>query len=85
MKYKPGIVMGGKYLTHDCGLSRSIGYFLEPLIVLGLFGKRPLSINLKGNAFVYSSCVFQFDFGCFMHLRVQIYVFFTFEISPFFS
>ncbi|KMT11218.1 hypothetical protein BVRB_5g110520 [Beta vulgaris subsp. vulgaris] len=48
LKYKPGIVMGGKYLTHDCGLSRSIGYFLEPLIVLGLFGKRPLSINLKG-------------------------------------
>lgn len=48
LKYKPGIVMGGKYLVHDCGLSRSIGYFLEPLIVLGLFGKKPLSIRLKG-------------------------------------
>lgn len=48
LKYKPGIVMGGKYLVHDCGLSRSIGYFLEPLIVLGLFGKKPLSITLKG-------------------------------------
>jgi len=48
LKYKPGTVMGGKYLVHDCGLSRSIGYFLEPLIVLGLFGKKPLSIRLKG-------------------------------------
>ncbi|CAH1446362.1 unnamed protein product [Lactuca virosa] len=48
LKYKPGIVMGGGYLEHDCGLSRSIGYFLEPLIVLGLFGKKPLSIKLKG-------------------------------------
>ncbi|KAD6796691.1 hypothetical protein E3N88_07587 [Mikania micrantha] len=47
LKYKPGIVMGGRYLEHDCGLSRSIGYFLEPLIVLGLFGKKPLSIKLK--------------------------------------
>ncbi|KVI07436.1 RNA 3'-terminal phosphate cyclase, partial [Cynara cardunculus var. scolymus] len=48
LKYKPGIVMGGKHLEHDCGLSRSIGYFLEPLIVLGLFGKKSLSIRLKG-------------------------------------
>ncbi|XP_052195090.1 probable RNA 3'-terminal phosphate cyclase-like protein [Diospyros lotus] len=47
-KYKPGIVMGGKNHVHDCGVSRSIGYFLEPLIVLGLFGKKPLSIRLKG-------------------------------------
>ncbi|KAL6960710.1 hypothetical protein U1Q18_038473 [Sarracenia purpurea var. burkii] len=47
LKYKPGIVMGGKHI-HDCGVSRSTGYFLEPLIVLGLFGKTPLSIKLKG-------------------------------------
>ncbi|KAK9107759.1 hypothetical protein Syun_023770 [Stephania yunnanensis] len=48
VKYKPGVIMGGRNLVHDCGLSRSIGYFLEPLIVLGLFGKKPLSITLKG-------------------------------------
>ncbi|GAB4843279.1 hypothetical protein Ancab_013245 [Ancistrocladus abbreviatus] len=28
--------------------SRFVGYFLEPLLVLGLFGKKPLSIRLKG-------------------------------------
>lgn len=49
LKYKPGIIMGGKHLTHDCGVSRSIGYFLEPLLLLGLFGKKPLTIRLKGD------------------------------------
>ncbi|KAJ7948066.1 RNA 3'-terminal phosphate cyclase-like protein [Quillaja saponaria] len=48
LKYKPGIVMGGRHLVHDCGVSRSIGYFLEPLLVLGLFAKKPLTIRLKG-------------------------------------
>lgn len=48
LKYKPGIVMGGKNLVHDCGVSRAIGYFLEPLIVLSLFGKKPTLIRLKG-------------------------------------
>ncbi|CAN0916793.1 Probable RNA 3'-terminal phosphate cyclase-like protein [Linum grandiflorum] len=47
-KYKPGVVMGGKRVIHDCGDCRSIGYFLEPVIVLGLFGKKPLEIRLKG-------------------------------------
>ncbi|ESQ42168.1 hypothetical protein EUTSA_v10013826mg [Eutrema salsugineum] len=48
VKYKPGIIMGGKNLVHNCALTRSIGYYLEPLLVLGLFGKKPLSIRLKG-------------------------------------
>ncbi|PHU24953.1 putative RNA 3'-terminal phosphate cyclase-like protein [Capsicum chinense] len=49
--YKPGIIMGGRHLVHDCGVSRSIGYFLEPLIVLGLFGKKSLTIRLKGTLY----------------------------------
>ncbi|KAI9194499.1 hypothetical protein LWI28_006558 [Acer negundo] len=47
LRYKPGTVMGGKNIVHDCGVSRSIGYFLEPLILVALFGKKPLSIRLK--------------------------------------
>ncbi|KAJ6947779.1 RNA 3'-terminal phosphate cyclase-like protein [Populus alba x Populus x berolinensis] len=47
-QYKPGILMGGRHLVHDCGESRAIGYFLEPLLVLGLFSKKPLSTRLKG-------------------------------------
>ncbi|GAB2233860.1 hypothetical protein Droror1_Dr00003091 [Drosera rotundifolia] len=48
LKYKPGILIGGKGLVHDCGVSRAIGWFLEPLLVLGLFGKKGLTIRLKG-------------------------------------
>ncbi|KAF7057277.1 hypothetical protein CFC21_064581 [Triticum aestivum] len=46
--YKPGVVLGGKDLEHDCGVHRGIGYFIEPLILLGLFARSPLSIRLKG-------------------------------------
>ncbi|XP_020526188.1 probable RNA 3'-terminal phosphate cyclase-like protein [Amborella trichopoda] len=35
LRYKPGILVGGRNLVHECGLRRSIEYFLEPLIVLG--------------------------------------------------
>ncbi|XP_061356892.1 probable RNA 3'-terminal phosphate cyclase-like protein [Gastrolobium bilobum] len=49
VKYKPGTIVGGRqHSSHDCGLTRSIGYFLEPLIILGLFAKQPLTISLKG-------------------------------------
>uniref|UniRef100_A0A2N9EJS6 RNA 3'-terminal phosphate cyclase domain-containing protein n=1 Tax=Fagus sylvatica TaxID=28930 RepID=A0A2N9EJS6_FAGSY len=46
--YMPGTVVGKSNLEHDCGVSRSIGYFLEPLIVLGLIAKNSLCIRLKG-------------------------------------
>ncbi|TYJ18226.1 hypothetical protein E1A91_A09G108500v1 [Gossypium mustelinum] len=48
LKYKPGIIVGGSHLVHDCGFSRAIGYFLEPLILLGLFARKTLVIILKG-------------------------------------
>ncbi|KAE9409578.1 18S rRNA biogenesis protein [Gymnopus androsaceus JB14] len=44
---KPGIIAGGP-LVHDCPLSRSIGYFLEPIIMLAPFAKRPLQLTLRG-------------------------------------
>ncbi|KEH21103.1 RNA 3-terminal phosphate cyclase-like protein, putative [Medicago truncatula] len=49
LKYKPGTIMGGR-VNHpfQCDVSRSIGYYLEPLIVLCLFAKEPLNIRLKG-------------------------------------
>ena len=71
-QYKPGILMGGRHLVHDCGESRAIGYFLEPLLVLGLFSKKPLSIRLKGivaffvgfaKLFGLSACAYSL-FGC---------------------
>ncbi|KAH7889427.1 18S rRNA biogenesis protein, partial [Phlebopus sp. FC_14] len=44
---KPGIISGGP-VTHDCPLSRSIGYFLEPLVMLAPFSKKPFQLTLRG-------------------------------------
>ncbi|KAJ3857044.1 RNA 3'-terminal phosphate cyclase/enolpyruvate transferase [Lentinula lateritia] len=44
---KPGIIAGGS-LVHDCSLSRSVGYFLEPIIMLAPFAKRPVQLTLRG-------------------------------------
>lgn len=48
LRYKPGYLTGGAHLEHDCCASRGIGYYLEPLLFLGLFGKKPLQITLRG-------------------------------------
>ncbi|KND04309.1 18S rRNA biogenesis protein RCL1 [Spizellomyces punctatus DAOM BR117] len=45
--YRPGVIIGGK-VHHDCPPSRAIGYFLEPMIALGPFGKYPLQLTLTG-------------------------------------
>ncbi|KAI6028649.1 RNA 3'-terminal phosphate cyclase domain-containing protein [Pisolithus orientalis] len=44
---KPGVITGGS-VTHDCPLSRAIGYFLEPLVMLGPFSKKPFHLTLRG-------------------------------------
>lgn len=44
---KPGIIAGGA-VVHDCPVSRSIGYFLEPVIMLAPFAKKPLQLTLRG-------------------------------------
>ncbi|KAI0797679.1 18S rRNA biogenesis protein [Abortiporus biennis] len=44
---KPGIIVGGS-ITHECPVSRSIGYFLEPIIMLAPFSKKPLNLTLRG-------------------------------------
>ena len=45
--YGPGILEGGT-LEHSCNLQRSIGYFLEPLLMLAPFAKRQMCITLHG-------------------------------------
>lgn len=44
---KPGILVGGE-ITHDCGLSRSIGWFIEGIIPIAPFCKYPLHITFTG-------------------------------------
>uniref|UniRef100_A0A7R9U6Q7 RNA 3'-terminal-phosphate cyclase (ATP) n=1 Tax=Pinguiococcus pyrenoidosus TaxID=172671 RepID=A0A7R9U6Q7_9STRA len=46
LRYVPGLVTGGK-VTHSCE-GRAAGYFLEGIIPLALFAKRPLLLSLSG-------------------------------------
>lgn len=48
LRYKPGIITGGSGIVHECGTARGIGYYLEPLLLLGLYGKKPLTVALRG-------------------------------------
>ncbi|KAI7850795.1 18S rRNA biogenesis protein [Circinella umbellata] len=45
--YKPGSIQGGR-LEHDCGTERSISYYLEPIIALAPFSKKPFALTLRG-------------------------------------
>jgi RNA 3'-terminal phosphate cyclase-like protein len=45
--YKPGIIVGGS-IDHQCPNSRSIGYFLESIIALAPFGKKPTQLTMSG-------------------------------------
>ena len=36
--FKPGVITGGR-IEHDCGTERSIGYFLQPLMLIAPFAK----------------------------------------------
>ena len=47
LQFKPGILYGGD-IEHDCGLHRSIAYYLELLLMLSPFCKHPIEAKLKG-------------------------------------
>lgn len=52
--YKPGNIIGGR-IEHDCGTERSITYFLEGLVALAPFAKKPFyECVLKG---ITNDCV----------------------------
>jgi RNA 3'-terminal phosphate cyclase-like protein len=43
LRLKPGIITGGN-IQHDCGISRSMGWFIEGILPLLVFGKTPLTV-----------------------------------------
>lgn len=47
LQFRPGMLIGGK-LNHDCGLDRSITYYLEVLMCFAPFCKEKLEISLTG-------------------------------------
>eukprot|EP00297_Palpitomonas_bilix_P013189 CAMPEP_0113888708 /NCGR_PEP_ID=MMETSP0780_2-20120614/13033_1 /TAXON_ID=652834 /ORGANISM="Palpitomonas bilix" /LENGTH=366 /DNA_ID=CAMNT_0000877609 /DNA_START=201 /DNA_END=1297 /DNA_ORIENTATION=- /assembly_acc=CAM_ASM_000599 len=48
IKFKPGVITGGSGLSHECGTTRSIGYFIEGLLLFLPFGKAPTQITFRG-------------------------------------
>lgn len=50
IKYYPGIITNneGVEFEYECGEERCITYFIEPLIILALFGKSRLNVKLRG-------------------------------------
>jgi RNA 3'-terminal phosphate cyclase-like protein len=47
LRYAPGFLVGGA-VEHDCGTARSVGWYLEGVLPLAPFGKRPLALTLRG-------------------------------------
>jgi len=49
--FKPGFIdcNEGIIVEHECNNSRSITYYLEVLVPLGIFGKTELNLKLSGN------------------------------------
>lgn len=45
--YQPGLLYGG-VIHHDCSTERGIGYYLDVLVALGPFCKKPLDVTLTG-------------------------------------
>ncbi|KAB0790286.1 hypothetical protein PPYR_15375 [Photinus pyralis] len=45
--FQPGLLHGGT-VQHECSLQRGVGYYLEVLVMLGLFCKVPLNVTLRG-------------------------------------
>lgn len=47
LHFKPGFIHGGK-LTFDCGTERGIGYYVEGILPMVAFGKKPVRLVLTG-------------------------------------
>ena len=47
ISYRPGILIGGS-LEHECNLNKSIGYYLEILLMVAPFCKEPIKAKLSG-------------------------------------
>jgi RNA 3'-terminal phosphate cyclase len=45
--FQPGLLVGGP-IEHDCSCQRGIGYYLESVMQLAPFCKKPLKIVLRG-------------------------------------
>ena len=47
LRYTPGVIVGGA-LEHDCGSGRAMGWFVEGVLPLLPFAKKPTTLALSG-------------------------------------
>ena len=40
LRFRPGVLTGGSDLAHDCGTERSVIYFAEALVFMGMYSKK---------------------------------------------
>lgn len=45
--YRPGLITGGSF-SHDCPVSKSLSYYIIPMLMLAPFSKKKFSIVFKG-------------------------------------
>lgn len=48
IKLNPGFIEGGIRLVHEANMSRGLGYYLEPLLILLPFAHKHTEITLRG-------------------------------------
>eukprot|EP00927_Polykrikos_kofoidii_P061948 TRINITY_DN56768_c0_g1_i1.p1 TRINITY_DN56768_c0_g1~~TRINITY_DN56768_c0_g1_i1.p1 ORF type:complete len:416 (-),score=70.37 TRINITY_DN56768_c0_g1_i1:106-1293(-) len=48
LRYRPGQIIGGDNIVHNCPTSRCITYFLEGILLLAPLAKKALTIRLRG-------------------------------------
>jgi RNA 3'-terminal phosphate cyclase len=47
LKFRPGIILGGE-ISHECVCTRSIGWYLEGILPILIFAKKPARLLLSG-------------------------------------
>lgn len=48
LRYRPGQIIGGDKISHQCPSSRCVTYYLEVVAVLALFAKKETKVTLSG-------------------------------------
>jgi RNA 3'-terminal phosphate cyclase-like protein len=76
--YKPGMIFGGSDIVHECDLTRGIGYYLEVVICLAPFAKKPFDIILRGITNHHSDV----SIDTFRNTTLHVMKMFGFETDP---
>lgn len=75
VRVRVGLFVGGGGIEHDCPRSRCVGYFIEPLLWLAPFAKKPVSI-------IFNQCITNSDTDLRYAAHPRTRYPFAFKFSP---